>query len=355
MHENILGPMVRAVCAVVLTTVFIAVFSVAADKQPVGLLAASAADEVVIVDPTSGNSRSVQTGPVAWLFPAPGGVLFAPDLVDGRTTVIDLRTMTLREPIPGVTMPRFGSLNDRYLVLSKQLLIVSYPDRALMDRFEIGFERPWQAEILAGNTVLIVLEREPDGGGDSILTAVSLNEGQLVYRRPLDGDVRHFAVSPLLGVMALAQAALDRVVIVEPATLAPVAVFRSDGAPVDVVFAADGSILVAAIAVGESNGELLVWKLKQEKKGGLVSKKEWTVPLAGAPVRLASSPDGRHVAVALASGELNVFQIEKQTPVATTKLREAPRDLVWCDPSTEGPLLPNWSDKDKPTLDLGGP
>jgi hypothetical protein len=34
-------------------------------------------------------------------------------------------------------------------------------------------------------------------------------------------------------------------------------------------------------------------------------------------------------------------------------LPAAPRDLVWCDPSREGPLLPDWSDDDPPELRLG--
>ena len=44
-------------------------------------------------------TRPLTTGPVAWLFPAPGGVLFAPDLVHGSTAVIDLRTQTAGEPL----------------------------------------------------------------------------------------------------------------------------------------------------------------------------------------------------------------------------------------------------------------
>lgn len=327
----------------------------AADKPPIGLLAASVAEEVALVDPTNGSSRSVPSGPVAWLFPAPGGALFAPDLVNGRTTVIDLRSLTVREPIPGVTMPHFGTLTDRYLVLSRQLLVMSYPDRALMNRFEIAFERPWQVEILADDTVLMVLERAPGDGEKTNLTAVSLNEGQLVYRRPLDGDVRHFALSPPLGLMALAQAASDQIIVVEPATLSPVAVYHSSGTPVDLVFVSGGSTLVTAVETAGGGGELLIWKLKQNKKKGLERKKEWTVPLSEAPVRLAPSPDGRHVAVALSSGELQVYELDTRTLVAAAELPEAPRDVAWCDPSIDGPPLPEWSDDDEPTLDLRRP
>ena len=324
------------------------------EKPPVGILAASAGEEVILVDPTTGDSMPVSAGPVAWLFPAPGGVLFAPDLVNGKTTVIDLRTLSLQDPIPGVTMPHFGTLTDRYLVLSNQLLVMSYPNRALMNRFEISFESPWQVEILAGNTVLFVLERTPVGGGEAMLTAVNLGEGRLVYRRPLGGDVRFFAVSPVLGVMALAVAEANQALIVEPATLNPAAAFPTTGRPVDLVFADDGTTLVVTAELAEGKGELLIWKIKHDKKEGLQRKKEWTVPLDGTPVRLVVSPDGRHVAVAFSSGELQIVELETQTVVATGNIGGAPRDVVWCDPSIEGPMLPDWSDDDEPTLDLGG-
>ena len=327
----------------------------AKDKPPpMGVLAASAGEEVAIVDPTTGDSRIVATGPVAWLFPAPGGILFAPDLVNGRTAVIDLRSLTVKEPISGVTMPRFGTLTDRYLVLTRQLLVMSYPDRALMNRFEISFEHPWQVAVVADNTVLLVLERLPDGDGEASMTAVNLGEGRLVYRRQLRGDVRHFALSVTLGMMALADAEANQIVLVEPATLKPAAVFPIAGKPVDLVFAADGSTLVVAVERTDGGGELLIWKIKLEKKDGFQRKKEWTVPLGAAPVRLASSPDGRHVAAGLTSGELQIVELEHQLLVATAELPEAPRDVVWCDPSIDGPLVPDWSDDDEPTLNLGG-
>jgi len=326
----------------------------AKDNTPVGIVVASAGDFVVMIDPTTGNSRSIPSGPVAWLFPAPGGILFAPDLVNSRTTVLDLRTLTPRDTIPGVTMPRFGTLTDRYLVLSKQLLVMSYPDRALLNSFEIVFDHPWQAAVLADNTVLFVLDRLPDAGSEASMIAVSLSEGRLVYRRPLGGDVRHFALSVTLAVMALAQAEGNQVILVDPATLTPVAAFSTGGTPVDMVFAGDGSTLATAIARPEGGGELLIWKIKSEKKEGLKLKKEWIVPLSAAPVRLAGSPDGRHVAVGLTSGELQIIELESHLPVVTADLRAAPRDVVWCDPAIEGPMLPDWSDDDEPTLNLGG-
>ena len=326
----------------------------AKDNPPVGIVVASAGDFVVMVDPTTGSSRSIPSGPVAWLFPAPGGILFAPDLVNSRTTVLDLRTLSPRDPIPGVTMPRFGTLPDRYLVLAKQLLVMSYPERALMNRFEISFDHPWQVAVLADNTVLLVLERLPDAGSEASMTAVNLSEGRLVYRRPLKGDVRHFGLSVALGVMALAEAEGNQVILADPATLLPIGVFPTAGKPVDLVFAEDGSTLVIAVELPDGGGEILIWKIKQDKKQQLQKKKEWTVPLGGAPLRLAVSPDGRHVAAGLTSGELQIVDLDTRAVVATADLRAASRDVVWCDPSIEGPLLPDWSDDDAPTLGLGG-
>ena len=263
------------------------------DAPPVGVVVASAGNEVVMVDPTTGNGRSVPSGPVAWLFPAPGGVLFAPDLVNSRTTVLDLRNLSVKDSIPGVTMPRFGTLPDRYLVLAKQLLVMSYPERALMNRFEISFEHPWQVGVLADHTILMVLERLPDAGSEASMTAINLREGRLVYRRSLAGDVRHFAPSMVLGLMALAQAEGNTVILADPATLTPVATFPTAGKPVDLVFAEDGSTLVIGVELPGGGGEIRIWKVKVDKKEGLKKKKEWTVPVATAPLRLAVSPDGR--------------------------------------------------------------
>ncbi len=339
--------------AAVLIVAALPVAAEAGEHAPVGLLAASSSDVVVIVDPRTGGSVVVPTGPVAWLFPAPAGVLFAPDLVHGSTAVIDLRSLSAMDPIAGITMPRFGTMTDRYLVVADQLLVVSYPDRALMNQFDIGFERPWQVEIAADNSVLLVLERLPEGDGDATMIAVELNEGRLVYRRPLSGDVRHFALSEVFATMALADAGRERVVFVEPATLTPRAEFAVAGKPMDITFAGDGTFLVLAIKRSDGGGDLVTWKLKLSKKEGLQRKKEWSMPLNAAPSRMALSPDGRHVAVGLENGELQVVEVENQLMGLTVELPEAPRDIVWCDPLADGPLQPDWSDDDAPTLDFG--
>jgi hypothetical protein len=328
--------------------------AVAKDKvsPPYGVLAASIGDEVVLVSPITGNIKSVQTGPVGWLFPAPGGILFAPDLVNGKTTVIDLQRLEGRESISGVTMPRFGSANDRYLVLADRILVMSYPERALLNRFEVGFEHPWQVEVVADNTVLFVLERLPQGSDEASLVAVNLGEGKLVYRHPLQGDVRRFALSAALRVMALAAAGTGQVVIADPVVVSPVAVYPIDGRPIDVVFAGDETTLVAAVQKADGSGEVRNWKLKMEKKKGLVVKMEWTVPLPASPVRMVRSPDWRHVAVALDNGEVQIIEVASHIRTSTVKLPGDLRDFVWCDPMRAGPLLPEWSDDDEPTLNF---
>jgi len=335
----------------------------AKEDPPVGLVAVSGGDVVVLANPVFGNTRSIPTGPVAWLFPAPGGTLFAPDLVHGKTTVIDLRTMSARDAIDGVTMPHFGDFPDRYVVLGKRLLyvvlgkrllVVSYPERALMDSFEVRFDNPWQVAVVADNTVLFVLERSPEGDSGAVMTTLNLGEGRVVYRRPLAGDVRHFALSPKLGMIALADADSGQVVLADPATLTPRLAYFVNGKPVDLVFADDGTTLVVAVAREDGGGELAVWKIKMDKKKGLQRKKERTVSLAGLPIRIAVSPDGRDVAVGLATAELQIVRVENLEIVAVSTLPAAPRDVVWCDPSMEGPLLPDWSDDDAPQLNLGG-
>jgi hypothetical protein len=296
----------------------------------------------------------IAAGPVGWLFPAPGGVLFAPDLVNGKTTVIDLRAQQIEDVLDGISMPHFGSLRDRYLVLAQQLLVASYPERVILNRYDVPIHRPWQALVAADNTVLLVLERDPEGGeGSSSLVAVDLGQGRLVYRRPLPGDVRHFALSPSLAVIALADVEADRVVLADPATLVPRRVIEVTGKPLDVAFVGDGSFLVIAVAK-DGAGELFITRLKRAKDGDVVIKKQWHLGLAGSPVRMAASPDGRRVAVGLAAGTLQVLDAVDRVPEGVFELPAAPRDVVWCDPSIPGPDLPDWSDDDPPTLDLGG-
>lgn len=325
-----------------------------AKKQapPVGLIAASVGDDVAVVEPRTGTSQSFASGPVAWLYPAPGGVLYAPDLVNGRTTVIDLRGTRVREVLDGVTMPHFGELADRYVAVSGSVLLVSYPERALIATIDTEIEHPWQVEVEARDRVLLVLEREL-GGSEVWLAAVMLDEGRPVYRRRLSGDIRRFAVSNAIGLLAVADAAANAVRLVDPATAAPLAEFDVPGQPLDLVFANEGSWLLTAIDVGAGEGLLTAHTFRRKKDGGVERRERWRVSLAGVPKRVVLSPDGRHAAVALASGRLEIIHVKRQELVATAQLATAPRDVVWADPAVPGPLLPEWSDQKPPELDLG--
>jgi hypothetical protein len=320
-----------------------------------GLIAASVGDDVVVVQPILGQAKHMETGPVAWLFPAPGGILFAPDLVNGRTTVIDLRTQIVREVMDGVTMPHFGVLSDRYVAIASKILIMSYPERALISSIDFAIERPWQVAVVADDRVLLALERSHDGAGEPVLAAVKLDEGRPVYRRPLAGDPRRFSLSEETGLLALADTEGRQVVLMDPASATPFQALPVAGRPMDLAFVGDGTSLVIAAAAEDDRGILVLIKLKQEKKNGIVTKERWTLDLRSAPVRLAVSPDRRHVAVASTSGGLSVIDISRQEEALSLGLAEVPRDLVWCDPTRPGPMLPEWSDRKPPSIDLGNP
>ncbi len=63
-------------------------FALAKDNPPMGMVGVSAGDVVVLVDPASGAQKSISTGPVGWLFPAPGDPL--------------PRRVFVREPLPRI-------------------------------------------------------------------------------------------------------------------------------------------------------------------------------------------------------------------------------------------------------------
>jgi len=183
----------RAIFAVGILAITTGVWS---EKKPppVGILAASAGESVVLADPLNRWSKSFDIGTVGWLFQAPGGVLFAPDLVRGKTTVLDLRGRRIVDHIEGVTMPHFGPSPDRYFVAAGDILVVSYPDRAIISRIAAEIGHPRQV-IPASDTVVLVLEWSPDGSPKSILSAIDLPSRQVVFRRPLAGDVRSCSLS----------------------------------------------------------------------------------------------------------------------------------------------------------------
>jgi hypothetical protein len=333
------------------------ILTLGAKKElPPGLLAASVGEQVVLADPLSGKSWGHQTGPVGWLYPAPGGVLFAPNLVDGATTVLDLRTAGVLDKLDGVTMPVFGGAADRYLVVAQDVLMVSYPERAYIARVEAGLQHPWQSLVTEDNGTLMVLERQPDGGGGCVLVAIDLHNRQVAYRRPLSGDIVHFAVSYSLRLLALANQQENRVILVNPSNLLPAISFALEGTPQDVGFAGKKAerTLVIATATPDGTGQLLLIELKQSKKG-IKEKKRILTLLPAAPTRLAVGPWLQRVAVALDSGQVVVAEIDKGTVLNTVVMPAGVRDLVWSNPQAPGPLLPEWSDRrqQQPHITIG--
>jgi len=320
----------------------LAVAGLASRELPSGLVAASVGDEVVLVDPFAGWSQAFTTGPVGWLFPAPGGIVFAPDLVNSRTTVLDLRRRAVREQFAGVSMPHFGSLPDRYVVVAGDVLLVGYPDRAQLGVVPAGIEHPWQVVVMPDDLSILVLEHSLEG--QSGLVAVDLVSRQVSYRQQLEGEVARMAFSRELGLVALANRASRSVDLVNPAAGSFVGRFELDGVPADVAFAGRPELLVVALATANGGGQLCLWTLRTSARKGLQRTKERILDLASAPVRLASDPWGERLAVAHATGEVTVVDPRSQKVLATSSLPDEPRDLIWCDPDSSGPSLPEWSD-----------
>jgi hypothetical protein len=278
-------------------------------------------------------------------------VLYAPDIVHSATTVIDLVSRRVRDRIQGVTTPRFGRSPDRYVVVVPgEVLVVSYPERAVIARHGVPIESPWQTAVVS-NTALLVLERRPDGASPAYLTAVDLVSGQLVYRRRLPGSVSGMALSAELGLIALADADVSMVRLLEPETLRPVLELDVVGVARDLGFLAGGTELVAATFDRETeHGGLRSWRLKQ-RRAGIKIQHEATIEVDGEPIRLATAPmDLPRVALGLSSARVVVIDLGGLEVIHAVQLSSALRDLVWCDPTAPGPLLPQWSDRSPPEL-----
>ena len=310
---------------------------------PTGVLAASVGDSVVLVEPSSGRTITLDTGPIGWLFPAPGGILFAPDVINARTMVISLISLTVVDRLDGLTMPHFAANPDRYTAITDEVVVLSYPDRAVIKTISAKIDHPWQVIMAPDGAAMMILERLPDGSTGVHMTTVNLITGQVVYRRPLTGGIRHFALSPQLGVLALADAEANQVHLVEPATLTPMADRATAGRPIDVAFAHEGKVMATAIATDDGAGILDLAVFKTGKKGMKINK-EYSIPLGASPVRLAASPGGTYVAVALEGGSVAIVDVGKRDLIATGSLPGTPRDLRWCDPTREGPMVATWSD-----------
>ena len=319
----------------------------ARQPPPPSVIAASVGDSVFLMDPSTGQTIGFDTGPVGWLFPAPGGVLFAPNVIDGVTTVINLRTLQVVDRLDGLTMPYFGETPDRYIALAGEVMMVTYPERAVMAIIPAVIAHPWQAIVAPDDAAMLILERLPDGSTGIHMTTINLITRQVIYQQPLAGDIIHMALSPQLGLLALADSENNRVHLVEPATLTPMVDFVTPGAPRDVVFAADGKTLAIAVETADGGGVLHLGLYKSGKKG-LRLHKEFSIGLTGGPIRIDRSPGGNLIAVALDNGSVQIVDVKEKAVVAVIELPGVPRDLRWCDPTREGPMIPQWTDGETP-------
>lgn len=327
--------------AVVLVVACLCSFSVEARKPVVsrGVMALSSGDQVILVDPGSSGIRSLETGPVGFLFPAPAGILYAPDVVNGRTTVVDVRSGRVVDLMSGVTMPHFGPWQDRYLVVAGALTMVSFPERSLIFRMEGAFDRPWQVQLGSRGTTVLILERMPSGEDGTTVSAVDLGNRRVVFSKQFDHDLVRFAMAPATGVMAVVDRTAGDVVLLDSMTLAEIRRLPVPDGAEDVVVLKDGKELVVAGAFGR----LMRWTLKA-KRDGLRVKPDDPIVVAGRAMRLAVGPDGRLVAAATDQGRLVIVDSKTGEALGQWEVPSPLRDLRWIDSDSRGPLLPSWSD-----------
>ncbi len=317
----------------------LSVSTAAKQLPPPDFVIASAGDQVIVVNPRSGATRGFDTGPVGKLFPAPGGVLFAPDLVHGKTTVIDLRRLEVADRLQGVTMPHFGAAADRYLVVAGDVLIVNYPDRAPLARISAGIVHPWQVAITEDGGTALILERLPGDHDPPVLWAIDLVQRRVSLRVAVPPEVRSMAFSRDHGVVALVGG--SKVRIVAPATLATLLQLEVPGEAVAAGFASHGRVLLVATTAGNT-GSVERFDLKAGHKG-LRSRQLQPVRLPAAPTGMAVSPEEGWAAIATNGGAVAIVPAAKGEIEQTAQLPETARDIVWCDPARPGPAVPQWS------------
>jgi len=328
---------------------FIAPWAVAKDEPSPGVIAASVGGVVALADPVTGKMKTFEAGTVGWLYEGPAGVLFAPDLIAGKTTVFNLRAVAVADHFDGVTVPHFGpKMPDRYVVVAGDVLMVSYPDRAVIGTVEAEIDYPWQV-VMISDSVLLVLERGPVGEGPTYLTAVDMVNRQIVYRRHLSDTVGRIGLSRELGLLVYTDSGSDVVRLIDPAALSPVLTLATAGPANDAIFLDMSTTLAAVSPTGDGGGELRLWNLKA-KKGELNVKNEQSVVFDGVPVRIAHSPAEDLVAVTFDGGRIDVLSLESLEVVRSFELPDTPRDVVWCDPSRPGPMVTEWSSDSPPEL-----
>ena len=104
-------------------------------------------------------------------------------------------------------MPHFCANPDRYVAIADDVVVVELPRPGdVIKRITAQIANPWQVITAPDDAAMMILERLPDGSTGIHMTTVNLITRQIVYRRPLAGDIRHMDLSPQLGLLALADA-----------------------------------------------------------------------------------------------------------------------------------------------------
>lgn len=307
--------------------------------QPVGIIAGSVGEQVFLIDAGGGVVNEIESGVVGFLFPAPGRFLFAPNLIDERTSVIDLRRRQLQESLPYLNMPRFTVWKDRYIVLAGDLLMLSYPERSLIFRMKAQVESPWQLYSSEDGMSLLVLERNPKGKGPSVLTALDLSVRKQVFRKSYQEDFIRIAVLEDLGILVVADRSRKQLLILQADTLAMLKGIPLQDEPTDIL--GFGNTLLES---GEPDG-IRHWEIDRRRDGSLKLREKKVVGPGGKVMRMAMSPDRNFFAAAGENGGLAIFEFRKCRLIREMEVPGKVRDLVWTDPMSEGPSLPMWSDR----------
>jgi hypothetical protein len=315
----------------------------AAPPEPSGVIAVSGGDDVTLVLPGRAEPVSIQTGTVGFLYPAPGGLLFAPDLVNGRTTVINLPNLQVAERFPGITQPHFGPYSDRYLVVAGDLVFVTWPERSLIRRVNAEFSSPWQVFLSPEGVSALVFERPPTDDGPATLTAVDLTSHRQVGRRVWPNGIARVAVGMDNGLLAAVNTNGRNIEILDLSSMRTVTTLATRETPRDAVFALKGERMLSAV------GDVVVIHRIKSRSKGTEFRIDDPVQLDAPVIRLATAPDDRWVAAVTETPEVVLIDARRGEIGARWPLPDRVRDVVWCQRASRGPSLPVW------TVDGGGP
>ena len=269
-------------------------------RVPEGRIAVSCGEGVALVNPADGQVVPVPTGPLGWLYPAPGGMLYAPDTRRGRTTAIDLATGRVADTFKGLMMPVFGAADERYVdAVRGRVLIAAYPDRLVLEDWEVPLERPWRVRISNDGLTLYVLDRPRQGGA---VVKIDLLSGRVQARVALPREPDEMILLEELGILAVAYPELEAVELRSGTSLTVEGIVHCPGSPAGLAFDGSRSLLVAV--AGDGDGAVVRYRIRRKEKEGLDVREKDRLELPAVPGRLAGSPDGRWVAASGRAGGL---------------------------------------------------